>query len=126
VIMEYNSVFGGELPVTVPYQPDFYRTKAHYSNLYFGASLQALCDLAEEKGYDFIGSNSHGNNAYFVRKDKNPGFKPLTCQEGYVVSKFKESRDQSGALTYLRAGERLAALKGLEVLNTRTKQMQSL
>ena len=42
VIVEYNSVFGKDSAITVPYDPQFDRTKAHYSNLYFGASLKAL------------------------------------------------------------------------------------
>ena len=35
VIVEYNSVFGKEhsITITIPYNPGFYRTKAHYSNL---------------------------------------------------------------------------------------------
>ncbi|HEX3386574.1 MAG TPA: hypothetical protein VHS53_15345, partial [Mucilaginibacter sp.] len=55
VIIEYNSVFGPGNPWTIPYKPDFNRTDAHYSNLYFGASLRSLCDLAEKKGYFFAG-----------------------------------------------------------------------
>ena len=69
VVAEYNSVFGPELQVTVPYQPDFNRTKAHHSNLCWGASLAALCQLGVQKGYAFVGSNSAGNNAFFVRED---------------------------------------------------------
>jgi len=56
LIIEYNSVLGADA-ITVPYDPKFVRMKAHYSNLYFGASLKALCYLAEKKGYAFIGSN---------------------------------------------------------------------
>ena len=37
-IIEYNSVFGCERAITVPYDPFFNRTKKHYSNLYAGAS----------------------------------------------------------------------------------------
>jgi hypothetical protein len=35
LILEFNSVFGPERKITVPYRADFYRTKAHYSNLYY-------------------------------------------------------------------------------------------
>lgn len=49
VIVEYNSIFGVDNTWTTPYRPDFQRTEAHHSNLYFGASLAALCDLADEK-----------------------------------------------------------------------------
>jgi hypothetical protein len=93
-----------ERAIMVPYDPKFSRGE-HISNLYFGASLPALCDLANSKGYDFVGSNSAGNNAYFVRSELHHGLKPLTAAEGYVISKFAESRDSKGRLTYLR-GER--------------------
>lgn len=125
-IIEYNSVFGPEREITVPYDPQFSRTAAHYSNLYFGASLPALCELARAKGYDFVGSNSAGNNAYFIRSDLPHGLKPLTAAEGYVVSKFAESRDEQGRLTYLRGAERLAAIKGLPVINTRSGAQEQL
>lgn len=124
VIMEYNAVFGNDKPWTVPYKADFYRTDAHYSNLYFGSSLLSLCDLAEEKGYAFIGCNSNGNNAYFVRKDEVKGLQSLTPEQGFVNSQFRESRDHQGNLTYLAGAERLNAIKGMEVFNTRTRQTE--
>lgn len=117
-IMEYNSVFGADRAITIPYDPNF--SRARINNLYFGASLPAMCDLATSKGYDFVGSNSAGNNAYFVRSDLQHGLKVLTAAEGYVTSKFAESRDSKGRLTYLRGERRLASLKGLPVVNTRT------
>lgn len=126
VIVEYNSVFGDDAPYTVPYNPSFYRTTAHYSNLYYGTSLLSLCDLAEEKGYHFIGCNSNGNNAYFIRKDKISIFKPLTCKEGYVKSKFKESRNETGNLTYLHDTNRIKSLKGMEVYNTQKQLLENL
>ena len=97
------------------------RSKFHYSNLCYGSSLTSLCDLAEEKGYFFIGSNSSGNNAYFIRKDKISNIKTVTISEGYVLSKFKESRDTKGKLTFLRSNERLNKIKGIRVYDTRLK-----
>ena len=70
VILEYNSIFGIDRAITIPYDKSFFRTHAHYSNLFAGASLRALHELSVAKGYSFIGCNSAGNNAYFVRSDK--------------------------------------------------------
>jgi len=126
VVAEYNSVFGIEKPVTVPYQPDFIREKAHYSHLYFGASLRALCQLAEEKGYAFVGSNSVGNNAYFVRKDRLGPLKALRPEEGYVYSRFRESRDKKGNLNYLSGHERYECIKGMPVHNVATGLQEQL
>jgi hypothetical protein len=110
VIIEYNSVFGDRYAITVPYDPNFNRTKAHFSNLFWGCSLKALGLLAEKKGYVFVGSNSQGNNAYFVRKDKLGRLKPLRIEEGYVKSKFRDSRDREGHLSYLSGEERLKVM----------------
>ncbi len=126
VIVEYQSVFGCEQAITTPYQSDFVRDNAHYSNLYYGASILALCDLAEEKGYYFVGCNSSGNNAYFIRKDKIGNLKPLTAQQGYVCSKFRESRNESGDLTFLQGDSRLKLLKGMPVFNTRTNKLEQI
>ena len=50
VIVEYNHRFGSERAVAVPYSADFQRSNAHHSNIYYGASLAALCRLGTEKG----------------------------------------------------------------------------
>lgn len=115
VIIEYNSVFGDRYAITVPYDPNFNRTKAHFSNLFWGCSLKALGLLAEKKGYAFVGSNSQGNNAYFVRKDKLGRLKPLRIESGYVKSKFRDSRDRQGQLSYLSGEERLEVIKDMLV-----------
>ena len=119
-IVEYNSVFGPKRKITVPYEKAFDRRIAHFSGLYYGASLSALDDLARTKGYSFVGCNSAGNNAYFIRSDCLGGFKTLLPTDGYVESKFRESRDAKGDLTYLRGVERLEAIKGLPVVNVET------
>ena len=66
IIAEYNSLFGFKRAITVPYRSDFNRSKAHYSNLYFGASLRALDYILKKRGYTLVGTNSTGNNAYFT------------------------------------------------------------
>jgi hypothetical protein len=126
VIIEYNSIFGLDNPWTIPYDTSFVRNKAHYSNLFYGASLLSVYDLALEKGYSFIGCNSNGNNAYFVRNDKLKNLVVKTPEQGYVLSKFSESRDEKGSLTFLRNEARLKHLKGLQVFNTRTKTIETI
>jgi len=113
VVCEYNSVFGGQQAVTVPYDANFVRTDAHYSNLYFGASLAALCLLASKKGYDFVGSNSTGSNAFFVRSDLPHQLHRYSAADGYIESKPRESRGESGELTYLAGSERLHPIRDL-------------
>lgn len=121
-IIEYNSVFGCDRAITVPYRADFQRRLAHHSNLYYGASLPALHDLATSKGYTLVGCNSAGNNAYFIRNDSLTELVPsMPLHEAYVESKFREGRDRDGQLTFLNGEDRANAIRGLAVWNTRTK-----
>ena len=69
VIVEYNSAFGPEHPITIPYQADFSYQAAHGSECYFGASIAAWRQLLEGAGYRFVTVESNGVNAFFVRPD---------------------------------------------------------
>lgn len=126
VVAEYNSLFGAQHAVTIPYDPTFQRGRAHYSNLYWGASLKALCLLAERKGYAFVGSNSAGNNAYFVRVNNLGKLKPLSVEEGYVESRFRESRGEAGELTYLSGDARLQEMRELSLHDVEAKKICSI
>jgi len=126
VIVEYNSVFGKKSAVTIPYKENFYRTKAHYSNLYWGTSIKAITLLAKKKGYAFVGSNSNGNNAYFVRRDRLGKLKELNVETGYVESKYRESRNKAGSLTYVGGAERLKLIRNLKVVNVVSNKMLKL
>lgn len=126
IIVEYNSTFGNERYISVPYNTSFFRTNAHFSNLYYGASLPAFCYLCNEKGYTLIGCNNNGNNAYFVRNDKVGKLPKPSIKEAFVNSKFRESRSKEGKLTYLDKIQQLEALKGIKVINVQTNNLESL
>jgi hypothetical protein len=114
LVVEYNSNFGPEAAVTVPYDPAFERGRAHWSQLYWGASLSALDALARRKGYALVGGNSAGNNAFWVREDVLGDLPRVPLDEAYAVSRFRESRDESGALSYVRDHRaRLAILRNM-------------
>ncbi len=121
VIVEYNSVFGLQ-PISVPYKEDFHRLSVHYSGLYYGCSLAALYHLARQKGYVLVGSNIVGNNAFFIRSDLVSEFKGLEPEEVYVPSKFRESRDPAGNLSYIRGEDRVKLIEHLPVVNVVTRQ----
>lgn len=114
VIIEYNSLLGHRQAVTVPYRADFNRTQAHFSNNYYGASIAALKSLGDSKGYCLVGSNSAGNNAFFVRRDLMPkALRELTSEEAYIRRKYREARDQSGTLSYPTFEEERQAISNL-------------
>jgi hypothetical protein len=119
VVVEYNSLFGLQ-PVVVPYREDFHRTAAHYSNLYYGSSLAALAHLGQSKGYLLLGSNIWGHNAFFVRADIAGEFHGRAPEEVYVASKFRESRDHNGKLTYARGDDRFKLIQDLPVTHVGT------
>jgi len=126
VVVEYNATFGSEHAVTIPYDAKFERSKAHFSNLYWGTSLRALCVLAENKGYVFVGCNDAGNNAYFVKREKLGQLQPVSCENGFVLSKFREARDMKGDLSYIPSTQRLATIRDLPVYNVETDQTISI
>lgn len=126
LIMEYNSIFGDIHKISVPYDENFVRSQKHYSNLYYGASIAALCDIANKKGYDLVGSNSFGNNLFFIRHDCNKLKIKLTPKEAYVKSKFRESRDENGKLTFLLHKEGLELIKNEPVVNIEDKKTYSI
>lgn len=115
VIVEYNSLFGLR-PIAVPYKEDFARNAAHFSNLYYGSSLGALHHLAGKKGYLLLGSNIWGHNAFFIRADIAGEFHPRELRDAYVKSKFRESRDSAGRLSYKRGNHRIELIKHLPVV----------
>jgi hypothetical protein len=120
VVCEYNSVFGPHRKVSTPYDKSFIRSRAHHSNLYYGASIAAFDHLAKKKGYALVGSNSAGNNVFFVRKDLLGELKSLTPQEAYVKAHFRESRDAQGTLTLLDHPQALSLLGELPLVDVET------
>lgn len=126
LICEYNSIYGNEQMVSVPYDEKFFRTEAHYSNLYWGASLSAFRDWAEKNNYYFMGSNSAGNNAFFVRKDCITA--DMIPQNAclFVESKFRESIGKNGELTYKRGSERLKCIEEMQLVDLKTNSMNTI
>jgi hypothetical protein len=120
VIVEYNSRFGSEKAVTIPYSKDFIRSKAHYSMIYFGASLAALCYLAQKKGYDFVGCSSSGVNSFFVKRTVRPTTLPvITPMKGFVENQVREARNEEGEMAYLSREEERKVLEGLPLVDVR-------
>jgi hypothetical protein len=129
VICEYNSVFGNEHSITVPYDDTFVRTSKHYSNLYFGASIKAFYTLAKSKGYEFIGTNKNSVNAFFVKSEYANKYIPehiTALDEDMEISKFRESRDENGNLTFLKGDERMDLIKSMSVINLDNGKLVSL
>lgn len=81
VAIEYNAGFGPDLDWVMTQDP----AAAWDGTRKQGASLAALEQLGRQKGYELVGCNLHGVNAFFVRKDCiGSGFAPpFTARRHY-------------------------------------------
>jgi hypothetical protein len=116
-ICEYNSVFGDLRALSVPYDPAFRREQAHGSNLFFGASVAAFHALARRRGYTMVGTNTAGNNVFFVRDDHFARIAGSIEDTSPRPSLFRESRDSRGRLNFLSGQQRLAEISHLSVVD---------
>lgn len=117
IICEFNPVFGAKESVSVPYREDFSRTKAHFSNLYFGASLRAFVNLLKKKGYKLVCISSMRNNAFFVKEDAGNSVPEVSVEDAYRPAKFRESRNEKGALTFMSPDQQRALIGDMEVID---------
>lgn len=126
VICEYNSQFGPIAEVTTPYDGGFVRDTAHFSRVYYGASIGALVSLAGSKGYSLVASNSAGNNAFFVRNDVLGLLPVLTPKQAYRRAQFREYHDENGRLTFDDFEARLRKISHLSVYDLKTNALVKL
>jgi hypothetical protein len=119
VICEFNRRFGCSYAITTKYRSDFQASLAHPSRLYYGASLPALCLVAEKKGYDFVGCTTEGVNAFFVRKDLQTELVKLSAQEGFRLI------GESGQVGVTNPSG-LEAIEHMEVYDVMTDKLVSL
>ncbi|MFV0600058.1 MAG: hypothetical protein ACK5M0_10120 [Bacteroidales bacterium] len=127
IIAEYNAIFGNERAISVPYDKYFCRTKAHYSNLYFGASLSALTYIAKIKGYELVCCNNAGTNAFFVRRDLlNDKIQAKTIKQVFQEDKGRQSRDENYKLSLISGEDRLNLIKGMDVVNVINSEIEKL
>lgn len=124
VVFEYNWIFGPNVPVSVPRDDGFDRGHAHWSNLYYGASLGAWVHLMRSRGFSLVGTNRACNNAFFCRDDRLDEIPlPKVSTQNlsrYMESVFREARDVNGNLTLTprnSATKLVASLPVIDVTN---------
>lgn len=126
IILEYNSFFGSKMSISTPYIKNFNRTKYHFSNLCFGASLKAFYQLLEKYDYVFLGSNINNNNGFWIKRSKLDLFNlklPSIDLLGDHTNCFtRESRDIKGKLSYLDREKILDEIKNCRVINIEDKR----
>jgi hypothetical protein len=118
VIVEYNSRFGPEKAVTIPYDANFMRSSATGLGIYYGASLSGFANLGRRKGYALVGSNSAGSNAFFVKSTLKPdNLSELTPREAFVRAQFRETRGPTGELLFLDQSQEESSLESLPLVD---------
>ena len=80
ICIEYNFWFGKDLSCAVPYEKNYV-----FDSLsdYVGASLKALTELANSKGYHLIAIDSACINAFFIRDDLKHHFEILNLEKSF-------------------------------------------
>lgn len=117
VIIEYNPIFGDLHSIVVPYDETFNRFEAHYSGLYFGASIKAINDLVEKRGYAAVGTCSNGINAFYVRDDIAPQVLGKLDDVVQYPSRHRDSRNLAGDLSFVAGAERAELIRDQSVLH---------
>ena len=109
VVVEYNSVFGPERSLTIPYQKDFTLARSHPSQLAYGVSIAGWRKSFADRGYRFVTVEQNGVNAFFV----DPAWFEPAFLDGIEGLPFAENRYQlrkfgadCGAQFEILAGER--------------------
>lgn len=122
IVCEFNPLFGTKHEITVKYKENFKRNEEHYSNLFYGASIQAFIKLLKVRNYLFLGTNSAGNNAFFVQKNYSKNiFKDLKKKKIFNY-KFRESRNNKDQLNFLNKKDSLKEIANKVVLDIRSNK----
>lgn len=124
IVVEYNPLFGNKKAVTVPRNDTFQRTEEHSSNLYYGASLLAWVNLYEKMGFRFVGSNSVGSNAFFLKENLLAfiDFELPVDLAPHTDWRVRESIDSQGKLTKVSNLQRVDLIKDLPLVDLQSDQ----
>ena len=94
IILEYNTYWGAQESVTVPYDSEF-KAQIIDGAYYCGASLKAFVELGKTLGYRLVGSNTAQYNAFFIRNDIGKDLLPEVSIESCLsVNKNSDSPNQ--------------------------------
>jgi hypothetical protein len=68
VVIEYNSYLGADRLAVMPYSDNYLWNETRY----MGSSLLSITTMANQKGYQLIGCDKWGSNAFYVRQEDFP------------------------------------------------------
>lgn len=89
VVIEYNAEFGAKTKWIMKYDKNYLWN----GSCCYGASLKALEELGEKKGYKLVGCNLYGINAFFIKEELlNGNFREVYRSEDHYESPKYELR----------------------------------
>ena len=90
ICCEYNHYIGNNVKKTIPYNPNhkFKNDGCH------GASLGAITELLESKGFNLIAVESSGTNAFFIKKEFANSFEVLSAIKSWKSADRHNTEDQ--------------------------------
>jgi hypothetical protein len=83
-------------------------------------------ELSKKKGYCYIGSNSTGNNAFFVREDLMNQTLIRVSSDKFLQSNVRESRGKNGKLNYLKRSDQLRCIKDMTLVDIKHNKTDSI
>jgi hypothetical protein len=90
MVVEYNSAFGTEKSITIPYNTAFNMFATEYPYLYYGVSISGWKNLMAKYGYQFVTVETNGVNAFFI----NTNVFAKGFIDGIQKNEFKENVHQ--------------------------------
>ncbi|MDA8554034.1 hypothetical protein N9K98_02340 [Luminiphilus sp.] len=89
VVLEYNARLPPPMKIVGAYDKDY----QYQERTYIGASLAALTEMADRRGYQLVGCTIGGVNAIYVRKDlaKDKFALPATADNFYHMPRYQLS-----------------------------------
>lgn len=90
IVVEYNSAFGPEKSLTIPYNSTFNMFYTAHPYLYYGVSIKGWQNLFAQYNYQFLTVETNGINAFFI----NAGEFSEAVPENIRSIHFKENIHQ--------------------------------
>jgi hypothetical protein len=86
VVVEYNASF----PPSVDWVIDYESRRTWNGTMYFGASLKAFEQLGRSLGYELVGCDTSGTNAFFIHRDEKLDLfaSPFTAENHYEPPRY--------------------------------------
>ena len=111
VIIEYNGKFPPEINWKMAYNAEHFWDRSDRN----GASLKALEELGRDKGYQLVGTNICGINAFFVREDLTEDRFPLpaTAENLYNPSRMNMIKFANGSPARNYIGDAKEGMEGV-------------